>query len=315
MLEQFKKDVEKGLSSSPKFLSSKYFYDKKGDELFVKIMGLPEYYLTRSEYEIFSEQTAQIIEAIGVQKETYFELIELGAGDGAKTKKLLHALVEGGFHFDYLPVDISQNALDGLEQSLTRELPNLSVRKQQGDYFEVLASLKKNQHPKVLLFLGSNIGNMPDRLATEFIYKLGASLRTGDKLFLGVDLIKAASIVLPAYNDSQGVTRDFNLNLLERINRELEADFEISNFRHAPEYREEEGVAKSFLESTADQEVFISSIGKTFTFKKGEKIHMEVSRKYNDEIVNSIIANTDFYISHKLMDRKGYFADYIFCRR
>lgn len=314
MIEQFKKDVEEGLEHSPKTISSKYFYDKTGDALFVKIMNMPEYYLTRAEHEIFKEQTQEIINSLELHPNNYFELIELGAGDGTKTKELLKILDHKNYQFDYFPVDISINALEQLETSLATEIPNLNVKKQQGDYFEVLASLKNSPHPKVVLFLGSNIGNLSDDLAAKFIYQLGANLKPLDKLFLGVDIIKPASIVLPAYNDDQGITRDFNLNLLKRMNRELEANFNIDSFQHVPEYVEEEGIAKSYIESSIEQEVEIKKIGKTYHFKKGERIHTEISRKYSDKIINKIIANTDFKITGKLMDGNKYFADYILTR-
>ena len=156
MIERFKKDVDKGLSSIPKTLPSKYFYDKKGDELFVQIMHLPEYYLTRAELDIFQNQTQNIIDALQVLPNTYFELIELGAGDGLKTKELLRLLDEQNFNFDFIPIDISQNALDILEHTLKKELPNVSMQTKQGDYFQVLESLKDSHHPKIILFLGSN---------------------------------------------------------------------------------------------------------------------------------------------------------------
>ncbi len=314
MIEQFKKDVDNGLSAEKKHLPSKYFYDKKGDAFFVKIMNTPEYYLTRAEMDIFKNQTHDIIKALDLKPNTYFELIELGAGDGTKTKELLKVLSEEAYQFDYFPIDISQNALDQLEVSLNKELPNVSVKKQQGDYFDVLASLKNSTIPKVILFLGSNIGNMNDKQAGEFIYKLGANLTRGDYLFLGLDLKKSSSIILPAYNDKQGITRDFNLNLLERINRELGGNFDIAQFKHIPEYNEKEGVAKSYIQSKIDQKVMISSIKKTYFFKKGEYIHTEISRKYDDTIVQGLIKNTDFRITQKLMDTQKLFADYILKR-
>ncbi len=314
MIEQFKKDIENGMSSNPKTLPSKYFYDKIGDDLFVQIMDLPEYYLTRSELEIFTTQTQQIIDALQVTPNTYFELIELGAGDGLKTKKLLEALDKQHYKFDFFPVDISQNALDTLEETLKTELPTVSVNKKQGDYFQILESLKKTHHPKVILFLGSNMGNMSDEVARDFIYELGKNLNKNNKLLLGVDLIKSASIVLPAYNDSEGITKAFNLNLLQRINNELGGFFNMDTFSHHSEYTEKEGVAKSFLVSNAKQTVHIKTLNKTFQFEKGEKIATEISRKYNDEILNKIIENTDFQITKKLTDSKEYFANYVLNR-
>lgn len=314
MKEEFKNDVDKGLKSSPKTLPSKYFYDKKGSELFVQIMHLPEYYVTRAEHEIFKKQTKNIIEALQLNVDSYFELIELGPGDGLKTKELLHLLDLEKYKFDYFPIDISQNALNKLEKTINSELPNVSIKKKQGDYFQVLKSLKDSCHHKVILFLGSNIGNMSDDLAYNFIYKLGANLSTNDKLLLGVDLIKSELIVRPAYNDSKGITREFNLNLLKRINHELGGDFDLDKFSHHPEYSEKEGIARSYLKSSVEQKVSIKKIGKTYNFAKGESILTEISRKYNDENINKLISNTDFKIIKKLSDSKKYFSNYVLTR-
>jgi dimethylhistidine N-methyltransferase len=314
MNQTFKQDIVHGLNSSPKTLPSKYFYNKKGDALFVEIMNLPEYYLTRSELDIFKNKTQQLITSFDVQTDTHFELIELGAGDGLKTKELLKSLDAQNYKFDYLPIDISINALDLLEKDLQVELPNVTVKKQQGDYFEVLASLNQSKLPKIILFLGSNIGNMTDDLAADFIYKLGSNLQKGDKLLLGVDLIKSTDIVLPAYNDSKGITAAFNLNLLDRINDELGGNFNINQFSHQPEYNETEGIAKSYIVSTVQQNVELKGIDKSFEFKAGEKIHTEISRKYNDKLIHQIIAHTDFELDIKIMDSKAYFANYILTR-
>ncbi len=314
MMEQFKRDVSKGLNSEPKRLPSKYFYDKIGDELFVQIMNMPEYYLTRSEFEIFSKQTQNLIDSFEIRKDAYFELIELGAGDGMKTKELLKELVSQNYNFSYLPIDISQNALNQLKGSLTCEIPGLNVEPKQGDYFEVLSSFKDSNYKKVILFLGSNIGNLSDELAHEFISQLGTKLTSNDMLLLGVDLIKSRDIVLPAYNDSTGITSRFNLNLLQRINNELGGNFNLSQFTHLAKFTEEEGVAKSFLVSSVDQFVEIKSIGETFHFQKGERIHTEISRKYNDQIIAEILKETRFTLESKISDSKEYFADYILKR-
>ncbi|MDB4088059.1 L-histidine N(alpha)-methyltransferase [Flavobacteriales bacterium] len=311
MTKQFKNDVNIGLSSSPKFLSSKYFYDKIGDELFVEIMNIPEYYLTRAEFEIFNKKTSDLIDSFEIDENEKFQLLELGAGDGTKTKELLKVLVSQGYDFEYVPIDISQNTLDKLESSLEKEIPTLSVTQKQGDYFEVLSSFKEVKTRKIVLFLGSNIGNLTDELSSKFLYELGGNLNENDRLLLGVDLIKPVDIVLPAYNDKQGITAKFNLNLLTRINSELSANFNLSNFKHQPEYTIEEGIAKSFIVSTEKQTVEIKSIKKTFSFDKEERIHTEISRKYNDSIINKIIENTDFTIENKILDSKEYFADYI----
>jgi L-histidine N-alpha-methyltransferase len=311
MTETFKNDVENGLNATPKTLPSKYFYNKKGDALFVEIMNLPEYYLSRCELDIFQNKTLDLIDKLQLDPNSYFELIELGAGDGSKTKELLRMIDAKNFKFDYFPIDISMNSLKLLKQDLNEELPNVSVQTKQGDYFGVLASLKESKLPKIVLFLGSNIGNMSDEMAAQFIYNLSATLQAGDKLVLGVDLIKPKELVLPAYDDHQGITAKFNLNLLKRINDELGGNFDLNNFEHQAEYNEEEGIAKSFITSTIQQKVTIKAMEKSFEFAAAEKIHTEVSRKYNDAILTKIIANTDFRICNKIMDSKDYFADYI----
>lgn len=251
-----------------------------------------------------------IIQSLQLQPTTYFELIELGAGDGTKTKELLKVLKQSGYQFKYIPIDISDNALDQLEASIKKDI-DIPIEKKQGDYFEVLESLKQINHPKVVLFLGSNIGNLSDEKSKDFAKKLGDSLNKNDKVLLGVDLIKDAAIVLPAYNDSQGITSRFNLNVLSRINKDLGGNFNLEHFDHLPEYNEDEGIARSYLVSKVEQDVTIEALNKTFHFEKGERIHTETSRKYNDSILHSILENSGLNIVDKLTDSNGYFADYI----
>lgn len=314
MIDKFKEDVQQGLSESPKRLPSKYFYNKKGDELFVQIMNMPEYYLTRAELEVFQTKAAQIVESFHLDKNTYFELIELGAGDGTKTIEILRELISKSYNFSYLPVDISQNALNGIESMLHSNLPELDVKKQQGDYFGILSTLQKSNCPKVVFFLGSNLGNMSDDRASDFMMKLSETLAPNDRILLGVDLIKSKNIVLPAYNDEAGITRAFNLNLLQRINDELGADFKINQFEHAPEYEESEGIAKSYLKSKYKQQVTISSLNKTYSFEENELIHTEISRKYNDKVLESILKGSNIKVESKFTDSANLFADYVLIR-
>ena len=314
MKEQFKIDVAHGLAQKPKSLPSKYFYDKTGDALFVKIMNMPEYYPTKAEYEIFKYKSQEMLLSMGLKPDSFFELIELGAGDGTKTKELLRVLLDGEFDFEYLPIDISSSSLDHLESSLSQEFPSLKVKLKHGDYFNVLETLRENHHPKVILFLGSNIGNLTDEMSAKFIYQIGSNLKPGDHLILGVDLIKSEKLVIPAYDDPQGITRDFNLNLLSRMNNELGGNFDLSTFEHEAEYTSDEGIARSFLVSRIAQEIPIESIGKSFLFEKGERIQTEISRKYNDEILTRILEKTDFKIVNKLTDSREYFADYVLHR-
>jgi len=308
MNRKFAEDVEKGLSSPDKKLPSKYFYDATGDEIFVKIMNMPEYYLTDVELEIFRSQTDKIINSFGMNGD-HFELIELGAGDGEKVIKMLQDL--RGRNFTYAPVDISKNAIDKLEARLQNEVPGLDFEGMQGEYFEVLDSLKEVGQ-KVILFLGSNIGNLTDHQAHEFMVKISASMNRNDKLLIGFDLKKDPEIIKNAYDDSHGFTRDFNLNLLTRINRELGGNFSVGNFNHLAIYDAEKGVALSYLESQKDQKVTIRSLNKSFQFRKGEKIHTEISRKYDLETIRKIAEHTGLNVKELFFDSRKYFVDVLF---
>lgn len=307
----FLQDVELGLSQKPKTLPSQYFYNEIGDRLFQDIMAMPEYYLTNCEAEIFEKQTSSIISSFEMDKMEAFELIELGAGDGSKTQHLLKELLNQKYNFTYLPVDISQNALNTLEKRISKILPELKIELKQGEYFQVLEKLFDDPKPKIVLFIGSNLGNMEDNISENFISKLAQELQPKDKLLLGLDLIKSEEIVLPAYHDEAGITRNFNLNLLSRMNDELGADFDLNFFSHEPEYTEKEGVAKSFLKSEIQQTVHFKSSGNSYNFEKDEKILTEISRKYNDEVLDKILKGSDLIFKNKFTDSKGYFADYI----
>jgi uncharacterized SAM-dependent methyltransferase len=210
-----------------------------------------------------------------------------------------------------MPIDISQNALNHLELSLKKQLPKVSVNPLQGDYFEVLSQIKESIHPKIILFLGSNLGNLEDDEACDFLNQLSNCLTINDKIFLGLDLVKSEAIVLPAYNDDQGITASFNLNLLTRINKEFNADFDVAHFKHQPEYNAQEGIARSFIVSKKPQEVYIEALNKIIYFKKDEKIYTEISRKYNDTILSEILEKTNLIISEKFLDKKKYFSDYV----
>jgi uncharacterized SAM-dependent methyltransferase len=175
-----------------------------------------------------------------------------------------------------------------------------------------LKALKADAHPKIVLVLGSNIGNLQDAEASEFIYRLGACLSPGDKIVLGVDLIKAKEIILPAYSDAQGITAEFNLNLLDRINRELDGNFNRGQFTHLASYDTLENIAKSYLISKTAQTVTIS--GHIFHFAKDERIHTEISRKYNDDIIRHILQPSDIEVLTKITDSQNLFADYILIR-
>jgi dimethylhistidine N-methyltransferase len=303
----FANDTITGLEASPKRLFSKYFYDKKGDKLFQDIMAMPEYYLTNCEFEIFETQKAEILE---FASHSDFDLIELGAGDGTKTKILLKYLVSQGADFQYLPVDISQNALDGLESDLNVTMPRVKVEPQQGDYFGVLKSLKDiGSRRKMVLFLGSNIGNFTREEAALFLQEMNASLSPGDMVLIGSDLKKDPSIIQLAYDDPAGITAAFNLNLLERMNRELGANFDINQFKHWETYNPTTGETKSHIISKKTQTVHFSCLDRSFEFGAWEAIWVELSQKYNLKELENLAEKSGFEVVQHFMDKKNYFCD------
>lgn len=312
MVLNLSKDIEKGLTADKKHIPSKYFYDAKGDKIFIEIMNMPEYYLTRAEFEIFDLKAPEIVEAFNIDKNKSFDLIELGSGDGTKTKKILSELIAQNYNFNYVSIDISQDSLDNLKVNLAETFPTLNIVTKQGDYLGVLDDLKEKKSKKVILFLGSNLGNFEDISAKQFLTKLNDSLNLDDKLLIGLDLIKSKDIVLPAYDDKYGITARFNLNLLERINREMNANFNINNFYHKAEYDEADGIARSFIISKKVQHVDIKSIARRIYFEKDERIYTELSRKYNDKILNELLSNLELKIVNKFTDSNNFFADYIF---
>lgn len=310
----FSQEVTEGLTSFPKFLSSKYIYDKKGDKLFQDIMAMPSYYLTNCEFEIFETHKESISKAF--TDSNGFDLIELGAGDGKKTKVLLKHLIERGDNFTYLPIDISQNVLDGLKESVEREIPGINIKPQQGTYFEVLEDVAGyNERKKVIMVLGSNIGNLLHPQAIDFLTNIQKAMTSGDLLYMGFDQKKNPQTILDAYNDPEGITEAFNKNLLHRINNEMEADFNPDNFKHWEVYDPETGTAKSYLVSTKDQSVTIKSLDLTVDFTAWETIHTEISQKYDDNIVQWLAGESGLEIINEFSDSKSYYKNYLFKKK
>jgi len=308
-LSQFAADVLNGLSSSPKHLSSKYFYDDEGSRLFQQIMKLPEYYLTDCEYEIFTDQADDILKSFS-DGAASFDLIELGAGDGSKTAVLIDHFLKAGADISYLPIDISQEALDHLSRRFVSEFPGLGLRPMNGDYFKILGSLKNDVgRRKVLMFLGSNIGNFSRDNSVAFFRSLRGVLNEGDMLFVGFDLQKDPTVITAAYDDAQGVTARFNLNLLTRINRELGGNFDLANFSHYANYRPIEGSARSFLISREKQTVTIDALGRSFDFDKWEAVFMEISQKYTLNVIDSLASESGFTVRRSFLDRRSYYCD------
>lgn len=306
-LSAFARDVLHGLTQHPRKLSSKYFYDHKGDALFQQIMHMPEYYLMNCELEIFNQQKAAILAALEAPT---FNLIELGAGDGYKTKVLIDHFIRQDISFEYQPIDISQNVLQQLEDDLHQSWPELPVRSLQGDYFEMLHQLSsESTKTDIVLFLGANIGNYQPDAALQFLCQLKENLNPGDYLLIGLDLKKDPETILNAYNDPAGITAAFNLNLLTRMNRELGANFEVDNFKHWETYDPVTGATRSFIVSKKEQDVHIKALKQSFHFEAWEAINVELSQKYSLSEVEELAIQSGFQMVKHFTDDPQFFVD------
>jgi dimethylhistidine N-methyltransferase len=310
-MQAFAQDILQGLGRNPKRLSSKYFYDGQGSRLFQKIMELPEYYLTRAETEIFTQQQTSINNQF--TRNGPFNLVDLGAGDAAKTKILLHPLVQNKVDFTYIPIDISADALNGLSSSLAQELPELRVKPIAGDYFKSLEQLQNASGlRKVVLFLGSNIGNFPAAEIRVFLSKLRQYMHPGDQLLIGFDLKKDPHLIRRAYDDNAGVTAAFNFNLLHRINQTFGGNFDLNNFQHFAEYNPVSGEMRSYLVSTREQKITLKDLNASFVFQAWETLHTESSYKFSEAEIQDLAQETGLHLRLVFTDTSHYFADVLF---
>ena len=298
-------DVRRGLSSQPKRFLPKYFYDQLGSQLFEAICLLPEYYLTRAENEILEHRADEIIASFNGDT----TLLEMGSGSASKTRLIIEALLRKQNTLRFIPVDISASALDSSSRILLQSYPQLRIEAYAADYFAGLAELKQKPRGRTLaLFLGSNISNFDLDEALRFLRALRDVLQHGDALLLGADLKKDKRILEAAYNDALGVTAAFNLNVLARINRELDADFDLRSFRHLAFYNETAGRVEIYIESLHDQTVFISQLDLRVEFKAGEQIHTENSYKYDLADITRLAEQTGFERSRTWEDEKQHFS-------
>jgi dimethylhistidine N-methyltransferase len=298
-----------GLSRQPRELSSMYFYDETGSQLFQQIMELPEYYPTRTEFGLLTRHRAAISQALAPADGQPFTLLELGAGDGLKTKILLRELLEAATPFTYAPVDISPTALEGLAASLRAELPALQVAPLTAEYTAALATLRAQPGRKAVLFLGSNIGNFLPGPRQQFLAALAAQLGPDDRLLIGFDLRKDPRQIRAAYDDAQGVTAAFNLNLLTRLNRELGADFDLAAWEHFADYDPLNGAMRSYLLSRRAQQVQVPALGRTFAFAAWEAIHTENSYKFTLPQIEELAAAVGLRVQQVFQDEQQWFAD------
>jgi L-histidine N-alpha-methyltransferase len=297
----FRLDVAQGLTASPKRLSSSGLYDCAGSLLFEKICEQPEYYPTRAERSILLRQAATIAE--GFPGPTC--LVELGSGSSDKTRHLIEAFRDAhGLDLAYQPIDISRTMLEASADELQGRYPELEVTAFAGDYTDGLQSLPRTATPRLVLWLGSSIGNLGRREAADFLGVIAASSLPDDRLLIGIDLRKDGRVLERAYDDARGVTARFSLNMLVRINRELGGHFDVGAFRHRATYLEEEGMVKIQLVSQKAQTVRIGALELEVDFEEGETIHTESSIKYSFEEIEGLVRNADFKLEEQWLDDK-----------
>jgi len=305
MKTTFKEDILSGLQKEQKALPSRYFYDKKGDALFQQIMYMESYYLPGCEREIIADKSDAIGSLLKKQRQNW-NIVELGAGDGTKTLELLKKLLENKLEISYTALDISPNILKENRKNIEQALPNLPINTVTGNYFETCHSILKEQKNNLILFLGSNIGNYNAERTKSFFQWLKEGMQPEDLILIAFDLKKNPHTILKAYNDDDGITKAFNLNLLTRINRELEGNFDTAAFDHYPYYDPISGNCYSFIVSLKKQEVIIA--GEVIPFKKHEVIHTEISKKYNLSEIENLCAENGFLVEEHFLDAKEYYS-------
>jgi len=309
---EFAKDVQKGLGDKQKHLSPKFFYDKIGSKLFEEICNQPEYYLNRIESQILTTSVGEIMNTL---KEKEISVIELGNGNSLKTRILLKPFLANLKKVCYFPIDVSLKMLKKSMKDLSTEYKDLEIFGTCSDYVSGLRKVNdfmkmKNKIPrkKLLIFLGSSIGNFDPEQAKNFLHTLRKYMRKEDLFLIGIDLEKEKSILDKAYNDRMGVTAKFNLNVLARINRELEGEFKLASFEHKSFYNKQKHRIEMHIESEVDQEVKVGSIEKSFRFKKGETIHTENSYKYSQNTLNVLVKKAGLKVIRKFTDPKKQYA-------
>jgi dimethylhistidine N-methyltransferase len=307
----FAEDVAYGLRLTPKRLPSKYLYDDIGSALFDAITRLPEYYLTRAETEILSQWGWQIVRVLDAP----LDFLELGSGSAVKTRLLIGEALRVQSQLRYSPIDISTEAIRASSLALVESYPALSVRAFAGDYFDVLASHEILSDRKMLaMLMGSNIGNYEPEEARMLVALIGDALRPGDGLLLGTDLRKDAATLELAYDDPAGITAAFNKNLLARINRELDASFDLRNFVHVAHYDAVRGSVDSFLEAHERATVQIKGTGMKVTCSAGERIHTESSYKFSDQQVVALAVSCGFRREAVWQDGRKRFSVHLLVR-
>jgi L-histidine N-alpha-methyltransferase len=297
------RDAMDGLTRSPKELPPKHFYDERGAELFDRICELPEYYPTRTERAILSDTAAELASFTGAR-----ELVELGSGTAAKTRVLLDALRQAGTLERYVPVDVTETMVRDCATQLTSEYPGLRVHGVVGDFERHLDRVPKSEGARLVAFLGGTIGNFAPQERRPFLRKVADLLAPGDHLLMGTDLVKDPTVLEAAYDDQEGVTAEFNRNLLHVLNRELDADFDPADFEHVARFDHENEWIEMRLRSRRRHTVTVKALELPVYFQKGEEMRTEISAKFTRARVDKDLADAGLQLVQWLTDPEEQFA-------
>ena len=295
-------DVRRGLTRRRRSLPPKYFYDRRGGELFEAICRTPEYYLTRTETRLLKGIAGEVIDRVRPR-----DLVELGPGSSMKTRMLLDAIRKRGTLEAYVPVDVNREMVKAVTEDLVRSYPGLRVHGVAGDFQQHIDKISSGE-PRLVAFLGSTIGNFTPSQAVRFLARMRGSLGPRDALLLGADLVKGGAILHAAYNDAQGVTAEFNRNILRVINRRLGGEFRPERFEHVAFFNRRRSRIEMHLESTAEQDVRIRKLGLTIAFRRGERIRTEYSYKFRRSSLKDILRKAGMRIERLYTDPRGWFA-------
>lgn len=310
----FASEVRKGLTAVRKSIPPRYFYDDLGSALFEAITHTPEYYVTRAEVEILAGYRREIAASLG----QVVQIIELGSGSGRKTRIVLDEITRSGRPIEYVPVDVDVSMLQKAAIELLSVYPNLTVTGVSADFRRAARAVRETvtrNGPTAVFFLGSTIGNLDAEESAALLREIKTMLLPGDLLLLGVDLKKPKPILDAAYNDVLGITAAFNLNLLQRINRELGGRFDLRSFAHQAFYSEEHSRIEMHLVSLREQNIHIDRLGVEVSFHEGETIHTEDSYKYDEKSVASLAKMSGFEVNSRWVDSNVWFADVLLVAR
>ena len=304
-------DVALGMLKQQKTLPPKYFYDAQGSRLFDRITALPEYYLTRTEQRILAECVRALAARVGPA-----DLVELGSGSARKTRLVVEALVErGGAPLLYVPIDVSRAALEEGAEALVAAFPRVEVNGLVATYEAALAELPQRHAPRrLMMFLGSTIGNLDPGETADFLAAVSRALAPGDALLLGFDLVKTPGIIEAAYNDAQGITAAFNLNMLRHLNRRFDGDFDLARFAHHAFFNPEAAQIEMHLVSAEAQQVRLRRLGVSARFEAGETIRTEISRKFRFPELAAAVEAHGFKLEERWSDSFEWFAVALFRR-